>query len=209
MPPTVSSWGSCGHQSDPPCCQRGSMEPCLIISPKMLFWQTSKPRDAEISSVTQIQRVGVHLQRLQLHCFSLCFNFMQIRCYYNYNVIKKAQSCSSYVIISAAQPSEVAAEEELSCDTERQPLSPLQLSPHIRCLVFPRGDITRFKPARWAHLLSYWANIQNKKYVDTWTNCLSGSKCLVHMLAMQKTLLTVHLLFKVLSKSGSFLCLYI
>lgn len=26
----------------------------------------------------------------------------------------------------------------------------LSLSPNIKCLVFPRGDVTRFKPARWA-----------------------------------------------------------
>uniref|UniRef100_A0A3Q3WGL9 5-cytosine rRNA methyltransferase NSUN4 n=1 Tax=Mola mola TaxID=94237 RepID=A0A3Q3WGL9_MOLML len=33
-------------------------------------------------------------------------------------------------------------------DTEHQQLPPLWLGPDIRCLVFPRGDITRFKPAR-------------------------------------------------------------
>nr|XP_046264669.1 5-methylcytosine rRNA methyltransferase NSUN4 [Scatophagus argus] len=53
-----------------------------------------------------------------------------------------------------AQPSDIAAEEESRCgsmnksDTDGQQLSPVQLNPHIRCLVFPRGDITRFKPAR-------------------------------------------------------------
>ncbi|GAA6228547.1 5-methylcytosine rRNA methyltransferase NSUN4 [Lates japonicus] len=33
-------------------------------------------------------------------------------------------------------------------DIDGQQLSPLRLSPHIKCAVFPRGDITRFKPAR-------------------------------------------------------------
>ncbi|KAK5859742.1 hypothetical protein PBY51_021273 [Eleginops maclovinus] len=52
------------------------------------------------------------------------------------------------------QEPEVAGEEE-SCrvsveksDPDAQQLPPLQLSPNIKCLVFPRGDITRFKPAR-------------------------------------------------------------
>lgn len=62
-------------------------------------------------------------------------------------------------IISAAKPcpeqeSKVVAEGESICvsmkksDADGQQLSPLQLSPHIKCLVFPRGDITRFKPAK-------------------------------------------------------------
>ncbi|XP_074506903.1 5-cytosine rRNA methyltransferase NSUN4 [Sebastes fasciatus] len=62
------------------------------------------------------------------------------------------------------QESEVAAEEESSgvsmkkSDTDGQQLSPLQLSPNIKCLVFPRGDITRFKPARpdMCGLLGYY-----------------------------------------------------
>uniref|UniRef100_A0A665UIF7 5-cytosine rRNA methyltransferase NSUN4 n=2 Tax=Echeneis naucrates TaxID=173247 RepID=A0A665UIF7_ECHNA len=33
-------------------------------------------------------------------------------------------------------------------DDDAQQLPPLQLSPNIKCVVFPRGDITRFKPAR-------------------------------------------------------------
>uniref|UniRef100_A0A4W6FDK5 5-cytosine rRNA methyltransferase NSUN4 n=1 Tax=Lates calcarifer TaxID=8187 RepID=A0A4W6FDK5_LATCA len=33
-------------------------------------------------------------------------------------------------------------------DIDGQQLFPLRLSPHIKCAVFPRGDITRFKPAR-------------------------------------------------------------
>ena len=55
---------------------------------------------------------------------------------------------STFFIISAAQLSEVAAEQGSSCDTEHQQLPPLQLGTDIRCLVFPRGDISRFKPAR-------------------------------------------------------------
>ncbi|XP_008331879.1 5-cytosine rRNA methyltransferase NSUN4 isoform X2 [Cynoglossus semilaevis] len=35
-----------------------------------------------------------------------------------------------------------------SSDVDDPPPSPLKLSPNIRCMVFPRGDITRFKPAR-------------------------------------------------------------
>ncbi len=64
-----------------------------------------------------------------------------------------------FFIIYAAQPSEVSAEEESSCvsmrtsDTDGQQLPALQLSPHIKCFVFPRGDITRFKPARSASFL--------------------------------------------------------
>ncbi|XP_068427049.1 5-methylcytosine rRNA methyltransferase NSUN4 isoform X2 [Clinocottus analis] len=60
--------------------------------------------------------------------------------------------------VSAAQPdmeqeSEVAGVEDASGISKKsgidgQQLSPLHLSPHIKCLVFPRGDITRFKPAR-------------------------------------------------------------
>ncbi|XP_030015292.1 5-cytosine rRNA methyltransferase NSUN4 [Sphaeramia orbicularis] len=33
-------------------------------------------------------------------------------------------------------------------DISHQQLSPLQISRNIKCLVFPRGDITRFKPAK-------------------------------------------------------------
>ncbi|XP_076600127.1 5-cytosine rRNA methyltransferase NSUN4 [Chaetodon auriga] len=68
----------------------------------------------------------------------------------------EAQGCRDFVsdADTEAQPCEVAAEKESSCvsmknsDTDGQQLSPLQLSPHIKCLVFPRGDLTRFKPAR-------------------------------------------------------------
>lgn len=66
----------------------------------------------------------------------------------------KKYSPSPYVAISAAQTSEVSTEEESSCvsmkksGADGQQLPPLQLSPHIKCSVFPRADITRFKPAR-------------------------------------------------------------
>ncbi|XP_041805371.1 5-methylcytosine rRNA methyltransferase NSUN4 [Chelmon rostratus] len=68
----------------------------------------------------------------------------------------EAQGCRDFIsdTDAEAQPSEVAAEKESSCvsmktsDTDGQQLSRLQLSPHIKCLVFPRGDVTRFKPAR-------------------------------------------------------------
>ncbi|XP_069368016.1 5-methylcytosine rRNA methyltransferase NSUN4 isoform X2 [Paralichthys olivaceus] len=115
MLPTVSSWGSCGHRSEWPCCQRGNTEPCSTISPMMTPWQTYKQRDAETSSTTQIQRV--------------------------------AQLCSD-------DKSEICVEEEPHnvpvkiSDVDDQQLSPLKLSPNIKCAVFPRGDITRFKPAR-------------------------------------------------------------
>ncbi|XP_029309528.1 5-cytosine rRNA methyltransferase NSUN4 isoform X2 [Cottoperca gobio] len=50
------------------------------------------------------------------------------------------------------QEPEVVSEEESSdvsvSDLDGQQRSPLQLSTNIKCLVFPRGDITRFKPAR-------------------------------------------------------------
>lgn len=45
-----------------------------------------------------------------------------------------------------------------SLDTAGLQSSPLQLSPNINCFVFPRGDVTRFKPARpdMSGLLSYY-----------------------------------------------------
>lgn len=66
---------------------------------------------------------------------------------------------STSFIGSTAQPCleqepAVAGEEESShvsvnkSDLDAQQLPALQLSPNIKCLVFPRGDITRFKPAR-------------------------------------------------------------
>ncbi|XP_040000513.1 5-methylcytosine rRNA methyltransferase NSUN4 isoform X1 [Xiphias gladius] len=63
-----------------------------------------------------------------------------------------------------AQESEAGVEGESSdvpvkkSDVDGQQLSPLQLSPNIKCVVFPRGDITRFKPARpdMYRLLGYY-----------------------------------------------------
>ncbi|XP_019955286.1 5-methylcytosine rRNA methyltransferase NSUN4 isoform X1 [Paralichthys olivaceus] len=59
----------------------------------------------------------------------------------------EAQLCSD-------DKSEICVEEEPHnvpvkiSDVDDQQLSPLKLSPNIKCAVFPRGDITRFKPAR-------------------------------------------------------------
>ncbi|XP_049455027.1 5-methylcytosine rRNA methyltransferase NSUN4 [Epinephelus fuscoguttatus] len=83
----------------------------------------------------------------------------------------EAQGCRDFPsdTDTVAQPclereSEVAAEEGSGgvplkkSDTVGQQLSPLQLSPNIKCFVFPRGNITRFKPARpdMFGLLSYY-----------------------------------------------------
>lgn len=62
-------------------------------------------------------------------------------------IFSTAQSCSE-------TESEVAAREESSGvsvkkpDVDGQQQCPLQLSRNIKCVVFPRGDITRFKSAR-------------------------------------------------------------
>ncbi|XP_040910269.1 5-methylcytosine rRNA methyltransferase NSUN4 [Toxotes jaculatrix] len=69
----------------------------------------------------------------------------------------EAQSCLE-------QDSAVGVEEESSdppvkkSDPDVQHLSHLQLSPNIKCAVFPTGDITRFKPARpdMHRLLGYY-----------------------------------------------------
>lgn len=43
------------------------------------------------------------------------------------------------------EPAGVSVQESIA-----EPQSPhLQLSPNIQCFVFPRGNINRFKPARW------------------------------------------------------------
>ncbi|XP_071347697.1 5-methylcytosine rRNA methyltransferase NSUN4 [Trachinotus anak] len=53
------------------------------------------------------------------------------------------------------KPSDVPVKKS---DGDGQLLSPLKLSPNIKCFVFPRGDITRFKPARpdMYRLLGYY-----------------------------------------------------
>ncbi|XP_062261238.1 5-methylcytosine rRNA methyltransferase NSUN4 [Platichthys flesus] len=69
----------------------------------------------------------------------------------------EAQPCSE-------EKSETCLEEESNNvpvkkpDVDDQLLSPLKLSPNIKCVVFPRGDITRFKPARpdMERLLGYY-----------------------------------------------------
>ncbi|KAM4604608.1 5-cytosine rRNA methyltransferase NSUN4 [Polymixia lowei] len=68
----------------------------------------------------------------------------------------QAQECSDFV--SCTQPegegeSEGRMEGECGGDvkishSDGQEPAPLHLSPNIKCFVFPRGDITRFKPAR-------------------------------------------------------------
>ncbi|XP_071382990.1 5-methylcytosine rRNA methyltransferase NSUN4 [Centroberyx affinis] len=87
----------------------------------------------------------------------------------------QAQGCRDFVSHTdqeAAQPfleqeaggeSEGRMEEESSVSLKKsdrvdQELSPLRLSPNIKCLVFPRGDITRFKAARpdMSGLLAYY-----------------------------------------------------
>ncbi|TWW72753.1 5-methylcytosine rRNA methyltransferase NSUN4 [Takifugu flavidus] len=57
----------------------------------------------------------------------------------------EAQGCRDFIsnIETEVQPSDPA-----DGDAVYQQLSALQLSPNIRCFVFPRGDISRFKPAR-------------------------------------------------------------
>ncbi|XP_032422287.1 5-cytosine rRNA methyltransferase NSUN4 [Xiphophorus hellerii] len=84
----------------------------------------------------------------------------------------QAQGCKDFISngeafmfpASADHHSEFRPEEDSSSVStvthgggSRQP-SPLRLSPNITCLVFPRGDITRFRPARPDKfgLLSYY-----------------------------------------------------
>lgn len=63
-----------------------------------------------------------------------------------------SESWTDLLTISAAQPQNAAAEEGSTGGPDHQQVSSLPFSSNIRCLVFPRGDITRFKPARWVHL---------------------------------------------------------
>lgn len=62
----------------------------------------------------------------------------------------KAQGCRDFVTDTEAeaQSQNAAAEESSKGNHGHQQVSSLQLSSSIRCLVFPRGNITRFKPAR-------------------------------------------------------------
>ncbi|TNN69808.1 5-methylcytosine rRNA methyltransferase NSUN4 [Liparis tanakae] len=97
---------------------------------------------------------------------------------FSYDVVRadlEAQGCSDFLHdtdteVSGAQTfleqeSEVVGDEESSgvsiskkSGIDGQQLSPLHLSPHIKCLVFPRGNITRFKPAKpdMCGLLGYY-----------------------------------------------------
>ncbi|KAM9845303.1 5-cytosine rRNA methyltransferase NSUN4 isoform 1-T1 [Aulostomus maculatus] len=73
----------------------------------------------------------------------------------------EAQGCRDFITDTDAQPVvEQEPEKGLKDGSEvtgRQ-WSPLQLSSKIKCVVFPRGDITRFKPARpdMFNLLGYY-----------------------------------------------------
>ncbi|XP_061587194.1 5-methylcytosine rRNA methyltransferase NSUN4 isoform X2 [Cololabis saira] len=74
----------------------------------------------------------------------------------------QTQGCKDFISDGAqeAQPPaeqkpEVGTTEEFSDDSlqegaclDNQQQVPLKLSPNIKCFVFPRGDVTRFKPAR-------------------------------------------------------------
>ncbi|XP_038128040.1 5-methylcytosine rRNA methyltransferase NSUN4 [Cyprinodon tularosa] len=81
--------------------------------------------------------------------------------------INSGEANRSYLMFSSAsfkQGSDLGAEEDSSrvstvTDEEEEKVeSPVRLSPNIKCLVFPRGDVTRFKPARPDKfgLLSYY-----------------------------------------------------
>lgn len=59
-----------------------------------------------------------------------------------------SESQTDLLTISAAQPQNAAGVEGLKGDNGHQQVSSPPLSSNMRCLVFPRGDITRFKPAR-------------------------------------------------------------
>lgn len=58
-------------------------------------------------------------------------------------IFSTAQSCSQPE--SEVDFSDVSVKNS---DVDGQQRCPLQLSSNIKCVVFPRGDITRFKPAR-------------------------------------------------------------
>ncbi|KAM3604404.1 uncharacterized protein V6R79_010614 [Siganus canaliculatus] len=62
----------------------------------------------------------------------------------------EARGCRDFVSDTETLLAEVAAEDESN--------APLQITRHIKCFVFPRGDITRFKPAKpdMFGLLSYY-----------------------------------------------------
>ncbi|XP_035490519.1 5-methylcytosine rRNA methyltransferase NSUN4 isoform X1 [Scophthalmus maximus] len=83
----------------------------------------------------------------------------------------RAKGCSDFINdtdteaqLGLKQDSESVVQEESKedavkkSDVDGQQLSPLKLSPNIKCAVFPRGDITRFKPARpdMYRLLGYY-----------------------------------------------------
>ncbi|XP_075877099.1 5-cytosine rRNA methyltransferase NSUN4 [Nelusetta ayraudi] len=62
----------------------------------------------------------------------------------------EAQGCRDFVTDTEAeaQPQNAAAEEASTGNSGHQQVSSPPFSSNMRCLVFPRGDLTRFKPAR-------------------------------------------------------------
>ncbi|XP_029971262.1 5-cytosine rRNA methyltransferase NSUN4 [Salarias fasciatus] len=77
----------------------------------------------------------------------------------NHNVLEDLQSqgCSDFIsyrdeeageLRCTNEKPEVGCVEESTADSDGQQPSGLQLSPNIQCFVFPRGDVTRFQPAR-------------------------------------------------------------
>nr|XP_057921971.1 5-methylcytosine rRNA methyltransferase NSUN4 isoform X2 [Doryrhamphus excisus] len=74
-----------------------------------------------------------------------------------------SQGCTDFITdpdreVQAGQVSECKVEKCDDDDVVEQQLSPPHLNPNIKCFVFPRGDITRFKPARpdMSGLLRYY-----------------------------------------------------
>uniref|UniRef100_A0A672J5B3 5-cytosine rRNA methyltransferase NSUN4 n=1 Tax=Salarias fasciatus TaxID=181472 RepID=A0A672J5B3_SALFA len=65
----------------------------------------------------------------------------------NHNVLEDLQSqgCSDFI---SYRDEEGRCFCESTADSDGQQPSGLQLSPNIQCFVFPRGDVTRFQPAR-------------------------------------------------------------
>ncbi|KAM9323505.1 5-cytosine rRNA methyltransferase NSUN4 [Pholidichthys leucotaenia] len=75
----------------------------------------------------------------------------------------RAQGCTDFISDRAQPCSELKCEgtSEVSqgeSDVDSQQVSPLRLSSNIKCFVFPRGDVTRFRPARpdMCGLLGYY-----------------------------------------------------
>ncbi|XP_054624072.1 5-methylcytosine rRNA methyltransferase NSUN4 isoform X2 [Dunckerocampus dactyliophorus] len=69
-----------------------------------------------------------------------------------------SQGCTDFITVRAGLECDSEFEVEKRDDVVQQQSSLPHLSPNIKCFVFPRGDITRFKPARpdMSGLLSYY-----------------------------------------------------